>query len=247
MSEFGQAFRQSRLARLRDGGSETFQWRGKNYHNYTKAELNEMDNANYNEIAGRLHWKERVSKGKPDKVTDVELSQYSDRKDSRTMKHKQLLNELQSVASQSSTAVNTDSLGMNVKARSPEIISPHRQNARNNDPEFMNALQDINEANLMYRPEKDRMEKSSELTDRMESEIIMAAIAGATGGLGSAALKAVRGGQGLARGAEMLPEAQSYLNNLTTKSKLWKNLLKDGQLQEILNQPYLKEIAKYIP
>jgi hypothetical protein len=204
--KFGEAFYRSRKDRLKGDSGETFEWGGKKYHNYTKAELDEMDNAKYNEIASRLSWKERVSPDKPGKVTDTELSQYSDRTDATTMKQKQLLNELQQPAMQSSTATSTKGVGTN-----PQMISAYRQNRRNNDPEFMAALQDMNEEKLMYRPEKDRMEKSPELTDDMIEGVRDTAIMqllgfGAGGLLGKIATKGLGGFR-----------SGSYLENAVTK------------------------------
>ena len=247
--KFGEAFYRSRKDRLKGDGGETFEWGGKKYHNYTKAELDEMDNANYNEIASRMHWKERVSSGKPGKTTDTELSQYSDRTDASTMKQKQLLNELQQPARQSSTAVNMGGIGADINARSPQMISTHRQNAKNNDPEFMAALQDMNEEKLMYRPEKDRMAKSPELTDDMIEGVRDTAIMqllgfGAGGLLGKIATKGLSGFR-----------SGSYLENAVTKvpasvytrGSNAPELMKAGKFLEGLSKEAMTKLMRNMP
>lgn len=126
------------------------------------------------------------------------------------------------------------------------------------DPEFQSFLARQKEEDLMYRPEKDRMPKSSELTDDMEMTI--AEIAGSLGGgmalrgLLGAALKSARSYQGLGRGTNLLPGPGSSLTppsgvsrglSQTVESR-FQELLKHGLVQEIKNQPYIGEVLKYM-
>ena len=231
-AQFNAAFNQARQARLKGDAGDTFNYNNKSYHSYTKDELDEMGNADYNELAGNLGWKERTGKNGPARITDAHLSMYSTRSDATTMKQKQMMSELKMAIPDRQSAKDLGEVG--------RMTSGFQQADRNQDPEFMDFRNQSREEDLMYRQEKDRTEKSAELTDDMEGYISDAALMGASGGFAGLLGKALMKGMVRKGGSELLPKALEYTTGLGSRSKLFKNLVKHGDLTEISkSQPYL--------
>lgn len=226
-SAFDAAFNQARNARKRGDAGDTFMYNGKSYHSYTKNELDEMKTADYNEIANRLGWKERVTQTRPGKVNDVELSMYSTRNDPATMKNKQLA----------------------AMARSESF-----NEWKGKDPEFMAYLQKQQQENKMYSPEKVTMQGDPELTDDMENIIAQIALTGATMGGGSWLGGSILKGMTRTGGSQLLPSVGGSMKDVPGLSgslskiaqKKFEDAMQYGLLQDISKQKYINEIIKYI-